>query len=706
MSPEPSFGKHWDKAKQKLRDLRPQLTRSSRKDNNTSTSTSFPSADETSIQTNLLVSSAIERLLSTNDPPTESEEWLIRESLMKTLAETQRLRRSLRDNQRHIDKSVVSSIIEKEKEALKEQKHFVQVRRRILSPIRRLPPEVLCEIFEWYACWQQEAFQNPRRVRFRDLPWKLSHVCRYWRETTLWVPSLWNHLPSADLSIQDPLRLRRHYGIFSELLQRSRNSLLTVDISSPLINDDHPPLVLDLLMSHSESWGRVCIDAPVGAVAKMGAIKNRLTSLSRLKLILWSSERNSEPNLERLDIFEDAPKLKELLVLGEYRGELVFPSQCLVRYQYEISRCKTRLIGDAKALRELIIHDREHSTCAWVNSQKTFPAVAKFSYKRSWFHTESAFLNHVVLPALEELLVETSFRSGTGTLSTMWSMLLRSPTPSRLRILHLDVGFVINSHCTLADILLCTPALIELRTTVPLLSDLRALARSEFSTVLVPHLESCTFFARSPLDASSGRAIFDIGTFRCDQETHTMQGDVSFVSRLAKLRVEGSTYTELQCASGDIKFRVQQSYHSLLENSSSTSITNKHLQKLRAELFAEFRPDAHNATRICNVLHRIVCAKINVAQEMFLCDLPNIMNQIESSFGPMQRSATFGNVLKYINNIRAHWESYLLECPSEQLEDIHWAVEGGSFDCLTYIVKDHIRRESRETFVKSLIYGF
>ncbi|KAJ7622479.1 hypothetical protein FB45DRAFT_689065, partial [Roridomyces roridus] len=55
------------------------------------------------------------------------------------------------------------------------------------SPVRRVPPEVLCEIFA-------RVRPVPRRISFYEVeqpPWILGHICRLWRDTALACPRLW-----------------------------------------------------------------------------------------------------------------------------------------------------------------------------------------------------------------------------------------------------------------------------------------------------------------------------------------------------------------------------------------------------------------------------------------------------------------------------------------------------------------------------------
>ncbi|KAK0479820.1 hypothetical protein EDD18DRAFT_1040966, partial [Armillaria luteobubalina] len=59
----------------------------------------------------------------------------------------------------------------------------------ILSRSRRLPTELLTEMFVWCSSLydRKDSPLDPRA-----LPWTLSHVCRKWREVAIAAPEIWS----------------------------------------------------------------------------------------------------------------------------------------------------------------------------------------------------------------------------------------------------------------------------------------------------------------------------------------------------------------------------------------------------------------------------------------------------------------------------------------------------------------------------------
>ncbi|KAJ7157392.1 hypothetical protein C8R46DRAFT_860111, partial [Mycena filopes] len=71
--------------------------------------------------------------------------------------------------------------------------------RAILSPVRRVPPELLCEIFSLTVQNDGDAPKQP--------PWYLGQVCGLWRHSALSLPSLWSSITIPSVSFGDSGRV-------------------------------------------------------------------------------------------------------------------------------------------------------------------------------------------------------------------------------------------------------------------------------------------------------------------------------------------------------------------------------------------------------------------------------------------------------------------------------------------------------------------
>ncbi len=118
--------------------------------------------------------------------------------------------------------------------------------KKILSPIRYLPQDVLGEIF---------LHTNPDGFVVFDVsspPWILGHICKDWRNAVVSMPSLWSHMVLWPQNhVRDPVNLMR------TALTRSSNHLLTIRYdywpdffhSSPHAHD-----IFSLLTTQSYRW--------------------------------------------------------------------------------------------------------------------------------------------------------------------------------------------------------------------------------------------------------------------------------------------------------------------------------------------------------------------------------------------------------------------------------------------------------------------
>ncbi|KAJ7041914.1 hypothetical protein C8F04DRAFT_888988, partial [Mycena alexandri] len=57
-------------------------------------------------------------------------------------------------------------------------------------PLRRIPPEIIAEIFSWTMPTLREAVDR-QRCSVMDSPWVLTHVSRRWRAVAISSPALW-----------------------------------------------------------------------------------------------------------------------------------------------------------------------------------------------------------------------------------------------------------------------------------------------------------------------------------------------------------------------------------------------------------------------------------------------------------------------------------------------------------------------------------
>ncbi|KDR83129.1 hypothetical protein GALMADRAFT_58315, partial [Galerina marginata CBS 339.88] len=122
----------------------------------------------------------LDKLSSNNDPPSETAIHKVKTYLVTPLQELAEVNSEI-------------SQLEERLRSLTEKRDSIQISTNryiaILSPIRRLPPDILHEVF--YHCLSTH--RNPIMAA-SEAPMLLTHVCSSWRTIALSSPRLWAQL--------------------------------------------------------------------------------------------------------------------------------------------------------------------------------------------------------------------------------------------------------------------------------------------------------------------------------------------------------------------------------------------------------------------------------------------------------------------------------------------------------------------------------
>ncbi|KAK7042993.1 hypothetical protein VNI00_008731 [Paramarasmius palmivorus] len=178
--------------------------------------------------------------------------------------------------------------------------------RSLLSPVHRMPPEILLNIFS-FCCERNELDYRAPAVS------TLSTVCGRWRDLALSTPALW-----SSISIR--------FGYWEEegdaldritkfFLERSRASplRLTLDFTNVAyeIEDVYP--TLQALVQAAPRWASVSLTVtpPILANSVFHPIKGRLPILSHLELVPADTGELDDP-VEGLELFSDCPALRSV----------------------------------------------------------------------------------------------------------------------------------------------------------------------------------------------------------------------------------------------------------------------------------------------------------------------------------------------------------------------------------------------------------
>ncbi|KAJ7206765.1 hypothetical protein GGX14DRAFT_698330 [Mycena pura] len=176
------------------------------------------------------------RLLRSNDAPLDPEVFVIR----RIVSDGEDRMRALDAHILHLQ-ATLAQLSQRRDETVE----HLRVHRAILSPIRRVPMELVCTIFEMASA------QN--RVKFGTPLWQLGFICRSWRQYALSYPLLWSSVtvscyPCSESKLQWLLSKLRTQ------LSRATNASLDIYWSC---SDDPDSRLLDLILPHSNRWRNV-----------------------------------------------------------------------------------------------------------------------------------------------------------------------------------------------------------------------------------------------------------------------------------------------------------------------------------------------------------------------------------------------------------------------------------------------------------------
>ncbi|KAJ7658379.1 hypothetical protein DFH06DRAFT_1044791, partial [Mycena polygramma] len=146
-------------------------------------------------------------LRTSNDPPLDSDIPGVREIISYG---EQRL--ATLENEVYDLEATLEKLVQRRDDAAQHLREHLA----IVHPLRRTPPELICEIFAMTL----DTVDDSTHVKGTGYkaPWYLGHICRSWRLWAVSYPPLWNHItiPSSPACSKDS-------AVLETLLLRSSN---------------------------------------------------------------------------------------------------------------------------------------------------------------------------------------------------------------------------------------------------------------------------------------------------------------------------------------------------------------------------------------------------------------------------------------------------------------------------------------------------
>ncbi|KAF8170061.1 hypothetical protein K438DRAFT_1773979 [Mycena galopus ATCC 62051] len=195
--------------------------------------------------------------------------------------------------------------------------------RSVVSTIRRIPPEILVEIFCWTLPTSHHVPVNPS---MESLPWVLTHVSQKWREIASTTPGLWSFITIDYIIIKDGLLPSFPQPMVETQVSRARRLNIHFQGSENLDPEPHITLFRNLA-NHSSLWEELTIALTTPLLPSVDRLQGDLPHLHRLCLL-----RHATNNPEPIVGFDTAPSLVEV-DLFVYNTPTIIPTNNLTYYR-------------------------------------------------------------------------------------------------------------------------------------------------------------------------------------------------------------------------------------------------------------------------------------------------------------------------------------------------------------------------------------
>ncbi|KIK56893.1 hypothetical protein GYMLUDRAFT_46783 [Collybiopsis luxurians FD-317 M1] len=391
--------------------------------------------------------SAIEALLQNNESPPDAESSL---GIQNLLQEAEHASADLESQIQLMQASITR--LSTQRELIMTN---IQAYRTVLHPIRRLPREVILEIFEWCvgvnSIEPDSVVTDDPDLKLPGLrvvsslssgkaPWVLGQISRSWRAIALSSPKLWSSVSIFLRTHHQTAALQRRVelaqvSLLALYLTRSQDYPLSLYVNS--LHASHP--LLSMLYAQSHRWRNAVLYLPIEALRDLsfsvkGALpllRNLLFSITRDPAAASSAQHNWETVMTPgvvIDAFRFAPALKCLATsqIPSFPTTFSIPWDQLIRFECNLKseahqqsensmnidimrrasnirmamfRCchspSLRFLSNQQPLRHLHLHTL--NLFSVLDSNPSVPHVAQF-------------LDYITLPALRQLSIRTQRR--------------------------------------------------------------------------------------------------------------------------------------------------------------------------------------------------------------------------------------------------------------------------------------------------------
>jgi hypothetical protein len=215
----------------------------------------------------------------------------------------------------------------------------------ISSPIRRLPCEVLVEIFRLSLSPMRRREMHPRYAVWRlskSELLQLSRVCSHWHTLAIGTPIFWSdiELHLHYLHTEPAKYMQEMMELLQASIERARNAPLTVILRCGYHLSSSP--VLQLLAQFSHRMEKISIVGRFSSLHEFAIMESELPLLRSLELDV--------EGLKSRGSFQSTPQLEEIICWGPVQDACTVPLSRLRKVTSLITRCRGRHLRNTAAL--------------------------------------------------------------------------------------------------------------------------------------------------------------------------------------------------------------------------------------------------------------------------------------------------------------------------------------------------------------------
>ncbi|KIM77201.1 hypothetical protein PILCRDRAFT_12204 [Piloderma croceum F 1598] len=445
----------------------------------------------------------------------------------------------------HGDIAHIQAILDKLRLKRKSLRKFTIEHDAFLAPIRRLPAEILIEIFMLCMNYNMSSFSP------NCSPSLFGQVCRGWRQVALSTQKLWS---SVTVTHYRPSSTKAKLWISRASSVPLTICLASVHPESGRVGKIQP--VIAVLVQHCDRWRHLDLYLDDSMLPCLSSIKHHLPWLESIRI-----ERPTRPR--ELDVFEVAPRLRSFCSGPHvYFTGLKLPWHQLTdlnAHIHTITEC-LNILQLVPNLVKCTLYNQSSLSEASTPPQNipilTFPHLRFFSILR--IHPDEIF-KHLQLPVIHTLhvLYQDKWKRKRSK-DLKWFarqpfMSLLSCSSHTLRKLVIDHLVEFEDSVHIAHCLRATPLLEALCLRGPgfwVTADfLRLLTRQGNIKELVPNLED--------LEIHDRYISCDHSTSMIESRWRVGEDDNDAGARLKRLRFEMSAYTDKWLVDAEILNRLR-----------------------------------------------------------------------------------------------------------------------------------------------------